>query len=55
MRSAHGSETARRYLEQNLEADELRMILVQENLAKGDSENAERLRQERLEKEQIGQ
>lgn len=53
MRSAQGAETARSYLEQNLEVDELRMILVREDMAKGDYANAECLCQERLEKEQV--
>lgn len=55
IRSAQDTETARRYLEQNLEVDELRVILVREELTKGDYVNAERLCQEWLEKEQVGQ
>ena len=41
LRSAQDAETARRYLEQNLEVDELRMILVREDLTKGDYADAE--------------
>lgn len=54
MRSARGAEAARGYLEQNLEVDDLRMILVREDMAKGDYANAERLCRERAEKEQAG-
>lgn len=52
IRSARGPEKARTYLEQNLEADELRVILVQEDMARGDYAHAELLCQERLKKGQ---
>lgn len=52
MSSAHGAEEARAYLEQNLDVDELRVILIREDMAKGDYANAERLCRERLEEEQ---
>lgn len=50
--SAQGPEAARAYLEENLEADELRLILIREDIAKRDYAHAERLCRERLEKEQ---
>lgn len=52
MRSVHGAEEARVYIERNLDVDELRLLLIQEDMAKGDYANAERLCRERLEKEQ---
>lgn len=52
VRSAHGEEKAKAYLERNLDVDELRLILIREDMAKGDYANAERLCLERLEKEQ---
>lgn len=51
IRSARGAENARTYLEQNLEVDELRVILVREDMAQGDYAHAEFLCQKRLEKE----
>lgn len=53
MSSAHGTEEARTYLERNLDVDELRLILIREDMAKGDYANAECLCRERLENEQI--
>lgn len=50
--SARGSEKARTYLEQNLEVDEFRAILVREDMARGDYAYAESLCRERLEKDQ---
>lgn len=52
IRSAHGAEKARTYLEQNLEVNELCVILVREDMARGDYAHAESLCQKRLEKEQ---
>lgn len=51
IRSARGAENARTYLEQNLEVDELRVILVREDMVRGDYAHAEFLCQKRLEKE----
>lgn len=45
------TDKGRAYLEQNLEIDEFRLILVREYIAKGDYAQAEFLCQERLEKE----
>lgn len=39
------------YLEQNLDVDELRVILVREDMVRGDYAHAESLCRERLEKE----
>lgn len=55
MSSAHGTEEARSYLERNLEVDELRLVLIREDMATGNYANAERLCRERLEKEQAEQ
>lgn len=52
IRSAHRAEAARAYLEQNLDVDELRLMLVREDMEKKDYTNAERLCRERAEKEQ---
>lgn len=43
MCAAHGQDAARPYLENNLDVEELRLILVQENMATGDYASAERL------------
>lgn len=53
LRSARGREAARSYLEQNLDVDEFRLLLVQENMAEKDYANAERLCRERADKEQL--
>lgn len=52
IRSARGPKKARMYLEQNLDVDELRVILVREDMVRGDHAHAEFLCRERLEKEQ---
>ena len=51
LHSTRGAENARAYLEQNLEVDEFRVILVREDMAWGDYAHAEFLCWERLEKE----
>lgn len=51
IRSARGPEKARTYLEQNLDVDELRVVLVREDMVQGDYAHAEFLCQKRLEKE----
>jgi len=53
LRSAQGPEAARAYLEENLEVDKFRLILIREAMAKKEYAYAERLCRERLEKEQI--
>lgn len=50
-RSAHGRDKARAYLDQNLDVDELRLILVREDMEQGNYANAEHLCLERVEKE----
>ena len=55
MRSAHGAEEARAYLEQNVEADALRLLLVREKMGEGEYAEAECLCQERVDKEQLKQ
>ena len=52
LRSAHGPGVAKAYLEQNLDVDEFRLILVRENMAEKDYANAERLCREKVDKEQ---
>lgn len=52
VRSARGEAAARAYLEQNLDVDELRLMLVREDMEKKNYANAERLCRERAEKEQ---
>lgn len=47
--AAHGPEDARKYLGQNLNIDEFRMILIREDLAAGDYVHAEQLCLERVE------
>lgn len=49
--AAHGQKDARGYLEKNLDVDELRLILVQEEMEHGNYANAERLCRERVERE----
>ena len=49
--SARGAEAAHAYLEQNLDVDELRMILVREEMENEDYANAERLCRERADAE----
>lgn len=49
--AAHGQEEARGYLEKNLDVDELRMILVKEEMECENYANAERLCRERVEQE----
>lgn len=49
--AAHGQKDARGYLERNLDVDELRLILVQEDMERGDYANAERLYRERVDQE----
>lgn len=51
MRSAHGAEEARAYLEQNVEVDALRLLLVRENMEKGDYAESESLCREQVGKE----
>ena len=51
LRAAHGQKEARAYLEKNLDVDELRLILVQEEMERGDYANAEHLCRERVEQE----
>lgn len=50
--SVHGPGAAKAYLEQNLDVDEFRLILVRENMAEKDYANAERLCREKVDKEQ---
>lgn len=47
--TAHGPEDAHKYLEQNLNADKFRIILIREDMAAGDYAHAELLCLERLE------
>ena len=47
--AAHGLEDAHKYLEQNLNIDEFRMILIREDMAAGDYIHAEQLCLERVE------
>ena len=49
LRAAHGPEDAHKYLEQNLNVDEFRMILIREDMAAGDYIHAEQLCLERVE------
>ena len=49
--AAHGQKDARVYLEKNLDVDELRLILVQEEMEYGNYANAERLCRERIKQE----
>ena len=49
--AAHGQKDARGYLEKNLDVDELRLILVREEMESGNYANAERLCLERAEQE----
>ena len=49
--AAHGQKDARGYLEKNLDVDELRLILVQEEMEDGNYADAERLCLERVEQE----
>lgn len=51
LRAAHGQKDARGYLERNLDVDELCLILVQEEMERGNYANAERLCRERVEQE----
>lgn len=55
LRAAHGAEVSRNFLEQNMDVDELHLILVREDMAKGDYACAECLCRERLEREQTEQ
>ena len=52
LRSAQGPEAARAYLEQNLEVDKLRLLLIREEMERSEYTHAERLCRERLEKGQ---
>ena len=49
--AAHGRQNARGYLEKNLDVDELRLILVREEMELGNYANAERLCRERIAQE----
>ena len=49
LRTAHGPEDARKYLEQNLNIDEFRITLIREDLAAGNYAHAEQLCLERVE------
>lgn len=51
LRAAHGQKDARAYQEKNLDVDELRLILVREEMESGNYANAERLCRERVEQE----
>lgn len=50
--AAHGPQGARGYLEQNLDVDDFRRILVQEEIQAGNYANAERLCRERTQAEE---
>lgn len=51
MRSAHGAEEARAYLEQNVEVGALRLLLIRENMERGEYAESERLCREQAAKE----